>query len=97
MVFVSKVGTELLAGSVRRALRIIPKRAGLAPEEWTPRELLHSFASLMSPLGVSVEEITDLVGHRACRLVRPCWWEALRPIASISARFVCVLRVHRRR
>jgi integrase len=48
---------------VRRALRIILKRACLAPEEWTPRELRHSFMSLMSLFGVSVEEIADLVGH----------------------------------
>jgi hypothetical protein len=33
LVFASYVGTELLAGNVRRALRIVLKPAGLVPEE----------------------------------------------------------------
>ncbi len=36
LVFASKPGTELLAGSVRRALRIVLQHAGLVPADWTP-------------------------------------------------------------
>jgi integrase len=33
--------------------------------EWTPRELRHSFVSLLSDAGVMVEQIAQLVGHAA--------------------------------
>ncbi len=37
--------------------------AGLDPAAWAPRELRHSFVSLMSSGGVSIEDIADLCGH----------------------------------
>jgi integrase len=41
--------------------------AGLG-EDWTPRELRHSFVSLMSDKGVPIETIADLVGHAGTRV-----------------------------
>jgi len=38
------------------------RKAGLG-ENWTPRELRHSFVSIMSDNGVPIETIADLVGH----------------------------------
>jgi hypothetical protein len=32
-------------------------------EEWTPRELRHSFVSLLSSAGIPIEDIAHLVGH----------------------------------
>lgn len=64
LVFTSVVGTEMNAANVRcdfrRALALVH---GLDPREWTPRELRHSFVSLLSDAGVPVEEISQLVGH----------------------------------
>jgi integrase len=80
LVFASTVGTELLAGNVRCALRVILKRAGLAPGEWTPRELRHSFVSLMSLFCVSVEEIADLVGHAGTAVTEAVYRHELRPV-----------------
>jgi len=37
--------------------------AGLDPREWTPRELRHSFLSLLSYADVPIEHISRLVGH----------------------------------
>ena len=37
--------------------------AGLDPHEWTPRELRHSFVSLLSDADVPIEQISRLVGH----------------------------------
>jgi integrase len=37
--------------------------AGLSAAELTPRELQHSFVSLLSDAGVPVEKIARLVGH----------------------------------
>jgi hypothetical protein len=37
--------------------------AGLDPREWTPRELRHSFVSLLSDADVPIEHTSRLVGH----------------------------------
>ncbi len=38
-------------------------KAAKIGQDWTPRELRHSFVSLMSSSGVPVEEIARLAGH----------------------------------
>lgn len=40
---------------------------GIDPGQWTPRELRHSFVSVVSASGVSVEQLAELVGHRGIR------------------------------
>ena len=56
LVFTTRLGTAMDAANVRRdfrrALALVP---GLRPEEWTPRELRHSFVSLLSDAGVPRE------------------------------------------
>ena len=51
LVFASRVGTPLTANNVIRAFRIITKKAGLG-EDWTPREMRHTFVSVLSANGV---------------------------------------------
>jgi site-specific recombinase XerD len=63
LVFSTQAGTELDAANVRRAFRRVVAAAGLDPKTWTPRELRHSFVSLLSSSGVSIEDISHLVGH----------------------------------
>ena len=54
-----------------RGFRRVADAAGLTGKDWTPRELRHSFVSLLSDSGVPVEQISRLVGpqrhhgHRA--------------------------------
>jgi len=62
LVFASKVGTPLGVNNVIRAFRIITKKAGLG-DDWVPREMRHSFVSVLSASGVPVEGIALLVGH----------------------------------
>jgi len=57
------VGTPADASHVRRAFRQVVAAAGLDPQEWTPRELRHSFVSLLSDADVPIERISRLVGH----------------------------------
>jgi integrase len=52
LVFATRAGTALAAGNVRRSFRRVVEAAGLSPAEWTPRELRHSFVSLLSDGGV---------------------------------------------
>ena len=54
LVFASQAGTPLDASHVRRAFKAITRKAGLG-ENWTPRELRHSFVSIMSDNGVPIE------------------------------------------
>ena len=51
LVFASQAGTPLDASHVRRSFKAITREAGLG-ENWTPRELRHSFVSIMSDNGV---------------------------------------------
>src|SRR5262249_38302757 len=48
VVFASTVGTPLNPANVRRAFRTVATAAGLGAADWTPRELRHSFVSLLS-------------------------------------------------
>ncbi|MCK9795208.1 site-specific integrase [Isoptericola sp. 4D.3] len=87
LVFASQVGTPLDASNVRRhfrdALRRVP---GLEPSEWTPRDLRHSFVSLMSEHGVPLEEISRLVGHSGTAVTEAVYRHELRPVLQTGAR-----------
>jgi integrase len=80
LVFASRVGTELLAGNVRRSFRLILTKAGLDAAAWTRREMRHSFVSLLSAGGASIEEIADLCGHAGTRVTEAVYRHQLRPI-----------------
>ena len=62
LVFASTVGTPLDDHNVRRQFRVITEAAGLGTT-WVPRELRHTFVSLLSAHGVPVEAIALLAGH----------------------------------
>jgi integrase len=62
LVFASAVGTPLDNHNVRREFRVITEAAGLGTT-WVPRELRHTFVSLLSAHGVPVEAIALLAGH----------------------------------
>jgi integrase len=62
LVFASTVGTPLDDHNVRRQFRKITESAGLG-NTWVPRELRHTFVSLLSAHGVPVESIALLAGH----------------------------------
>ncbi|PXY23727.1 integrase [Prauserella coralliicola] len=85
LVFASEVGTEMSAGNVRRAIRRILRVAGLTPEEWTPRELRHSFVSVLSDHGVPIEQISRLVGHTGTTVTEKVYRHQLRPVIQEGA------------
>lgn len=53
--------------------RSITTKAGLGAG-WTPRELRHSFVSIMSDNGVPIENIADLVGHASTAVTETGTW-----------------------
>jgi hypothetical protein len=58
-VFCREDGTPLDRWHVRKEFAKITKAARLGPE-WTPRELWHSFVSILSAHDVRPEDISDL-------------------------------------
>jgi integrase len=87
-VFASEVGGELSAGNVRRAFRRVWTAAGLAAADWTPRELSHSFVSLLSDDGVPIEQIARLVGHTSTVVTETVYRHQLRPVVQDGASVV---------
>ncbi len=84
--FASRVGTPLDASDVRREFRrAIQGAAGLDAAEWTPRELRHSFVSLLSDSGVPLEEIARLVGHRSTTVTELVYRKQTRPVPQTGA------------
>lgn len=86
LVFASAAGTPLDAANVRRELRRALKRVpGLDPGEWTPRELRHSFVSLLSAWGLGIEDISRLVGHSGTHVTELVYRHELRPVIQTGA------------
>ena len=94
LVFCTRYGTPLDAANVRRAFRTVAKEAGLDPTEWTPRELRHTFVSLLSDAGVPVEEIARLVGHRGTVVTEAVYRKQLRPVITQGAETMDRLFAH---
>jgi integrase len=84
LVFASGVGTPMDAHNVRRAFRSACKLAGIGPG-WAPRELRHTFVSLMSESGMPVEEIARLVGHSSATVTETVYRHELRPVIRTGA------------
>ena len=84
LVFCTAAGQPLDAANVRRSFRAVCKTAGIGPE-WTPRELRHTFVSLMSDSAVAVEEIARLVGHASSKVTETVYRHQLRPILTPGA------------
>lgn len=86
LVFTTAAGTAMDSANARRdfrrALKAVP---GLDPAEWTPRELRHSFVSLLSAWGLGIEDISRLVGHSATHVTELVYRHELRPVIQTGA------------
>src|SRR5262249_35346222 len=85
LVFASTVGTPLDRYNVRREFRKITENAGLG-KDWSPRELRHSFVSMLSAHGVAVEENARLAGHSTTRTTELVYRKELRPALTSGAK-----------
>jgi len=70
---------------VRRGFRRIGDAAGLTAKVWTPRELRHSFVSLLSDSGVPIEQISRLVGHSGTAVTELVYRKQIRPVLDDGA------------
>lgn len=58
---------------------------GIHPDEWTPRDLRHSFVSLLSDAGVPIEDISRLVGQSGTPVTELVYRHQLRPVIQPGA------------
>lgn len=85
--FASKIGTPLDPSHVRRDFRLaIAGVPNLNPADWTPRELRHSFVSLLSDHGVPRDDISRLVvGHSSTAVTELVYRHQIRPVLQVGA------------
>jgi integrase len=70
--------------NIRREFRRITTAARLRTT-WVPRELRHTFVSIMSAGGVPVEEITRVAGHRQTSTTELVYRRELRRVITTGA------------
>lgn len=85
LVFCSDADTALDAANVRREFRNVVRRAGLDPKAWVPRELRHSFVSLLSDSGMASDQIAQLVGHSSTSTTETVYRHQIRPVIRRGA------------
>ena len=84
LVFGTRNGTVMSAGNVRRDFKKAVKAAKITGS-WTPQELRHSFVSMMSEQGVTLEQIAPLTGHSSTRTIEAVYRKELRPVLATGA------------
>jgi site-specific recombinase XerD len=84
LVFTTALGTKLDQDNIRRDFRRITKEAGLG-EDWVPRELRHTFVSILSAGGVPVEEIARMAGRKQTSTTELVYRRELRPALTAGA------------
>ena len=84
LVFCTRLGGPMYATDVRMEFKKITEKAGLG-RDWTPRELRHTFVSLLSDSGVPIEQIADAVGHSSTRTTEVVYRHQLRPVTRTAA------------
>jgi integrase len=84
LVFSSTVGTPLSANNVIRAFRTATEKAGLG-RDWAPREMRHTFVSVLSASGVPVESIALLAGHDRTATTELVYRHEIRPALTQGA------------
>jgi integrase len=87
LVFASTIGTPLSANNVIRAFRLLTEEAGLG-RDWAPREMRHTFVSVLSANGVPVESIALLAGHDRTSTTELVYRHEIRPALTQGAEVI---------
>jgi pimeloyl-ACP methyl ester carboxylesterase len=76
------VGVDMSAAllDAHTTFRRVIQAAGLSPEDWSPRELRHSFVSLLSDSGLPIENISRLLGHVGTTTTETVYRKQIRPV-----------------
>jgi len=79
LVFTTATGTPLDARNIRRMFKDICERAQVGTD-WAPRDMRHTFVSLLSDDGMVIEKISRLVGHTSSHVTETVYRQELRPV-----------------
>lgn len=82
LVVATEIGTPVDPSNARRALNQFCFDAGIG--HWSPNELRHSFASLMSLYGAPIEEVADAMGHVDTRMTSQVYRHNLKPVVDVA-------------
>lgn len=83
LVFTDRAGAPRWPQDIHRYLRVLCKRAGIG--QWAPRELRHTFVSVLSDSGVDIEKIAEAVGHVNSTITRTVYRHSIRDEISTAA------------
>jgi len=83
LVFTTATGRPVDASNLRRYFRRVCKAAGIG--RWTPYEMRHSAASLLSEAGVPLEHVADVLGHNGTRMAALVYRHVLAPTVEAGA------------
>ncbi len=82
--FCDSAGRPVWPETLRRGFKALCGQAGIG-EDWTLRELRHTFVSQMSQAGVDVEVIADHVGHVNSNVTRAVYRKQLADEVATAA------------
>jgi len=82
LVVATEIGTPVDPSNSRRALNDFCETACIG--HWSPNELRHSFASLMSLTGAPMEEVADAMGHVDTRMTSQVYRHNLKSIVDVA-------------
>lgn len=83
LVFTNGAGGPVDPGRARREFLQVCEQAELS-QNWSPVDLRHSCASLMSDAGVAIETVSDLLGHRDTRMASRHYRHPVRPVLDAT-------------
>jgi integrase len=82
LVVATEIGTPVDPSNSRRALNNFCERAEIG--HWSPNELRHSFASLMSLSGAPMEEVADAMGHVDTRMTSQVYRHNIKTVEEVA-------------
>ena len=82
LVVATEMGTPVDPSNARRALNEFCVDAKIG--HWSPNELRHSFASLMSLSGAPMEEVADAMGHVDTRMTSQVYRHNLKSVVDVA-------------
>ncbi len=85
MIFTDGFGRAMSRHRMHRGFRRACQAAGLGDRDWQPRELRHTFISMLSHHGVDIEVIADAAGHVNSNVTRTVYRHSLSPKVSAAA------------
>jgi integrase len=84
LVFAGPAGQPVRRRQAGEGLRRVTARAGIGGN-WVPRELRHTFVSVLSNAGVDIEVIADAAGHRSSVITKTVYLHQIADKVSAAA------------